>query len=100
MKHSFVKLTSFMLLIIFVGILGLGLTADASLHHGMYHGFDCFSAGCGPVEHMVMHSYIVSSTPQGLGVIFEAQALFLTDKMSLQNPELSVESPPPKISLV
>lgn len=94
------KLISFILLIAFVSLLGFSLIIDNNSHDKYSNHSDCFGVNCGPVEHMVQHDYIVEQINERGVSIISNQRAFIADEMPPQLTYLSLESPPPKISLV
>jgi hypothetical protein len=93
------KLISFGLLIIFVGLLGFGLILGNLQNQHMNHT-GCFGAGCGPVEHVVYHSYIVSELANSSASADFNRPLVIAGSSLPQAPYIKQESPPPNFFLV
>jgi len=96
---NIVKITSFTLLIVFIGLFSFGLMVDDITSQHMSH-VDCFGAGCGSVEHVVMHGYLVSSRVDERKNIAFYQYTFVFNESAPQTLEVDIESPPPKSFLV
>ena len=96
---NIIKITSFTLIIVFVGLFGFSLVIDRMASQHMSH-VDCFGTNCGPIEHVVMHNYLMVDTNNEGGYI-ESYHQYFSDSDSLhQSPENIKESPPPKFFLV
>ncbi len=98
MKYT-IRTISFVLVIVFAGLIAFGLVVSAVDTSESDHVADCFGTGCGPVEHVVMHSYIVSDYSRA-----PYSALYYSRQSDIDNtfvfPEIAIKSPPPKLSLV
>lgn len=95
------KIIAFTLLVAFFGLLTLGTIVDKSTSLNQHNGsVDCFGATCGPVQHVVMHNYLVAEAIDSGEQIESRHQNFIYSDSLPQFPTIETESPPPRISLV
>lgn len=100
MKNSSTSL-SLIMLVVFLGLLGLGIVAANSPFYGSpQDSLDCFGAGCGPVEHVVLHNYLVPGISGSVSAVLSLYNIFSSDFSSPQRVDQNIDTPPPKFSLV
>ena len=98
MIPKLIKITSLSLLLIIIGSFALGIIADKTAQPGMNHS-NCFGPGCGPIGHLVLHSYTFSETASTVSSPFHKTSLLLFEKQTPGAPSLDLEAPPPEFSL-
>ena len=100
MKFVF-KTTAVSLFIVFFGLIALGaVTGMDSGINGHDDGIDCFGAGCGPIEHVVMHSFFIPGNNIGDKNIEKTDYTALRDNDAISSRGVMIEPPPPKFSIV
>ncbi len=99
MKFVF-KTTAVSLFVIFVVLISFGaITGMDSGINGHDDSIDCFGAGCGPIEHVVMHAFLVPRKNLGYKNIEKTDYTALRDNYAISSSGIMIEPPPPKFSI-
>jgi len=90
------KFISLVLLVAFFGLLTLGTVVDKPTNLSQHSdGVDCFGVGCGPVEHVVLHNYLVAEVVGEIKNDESRQQTLVENNSIPQNNFIVPETPPP-----
>jgi hypothetical protein len=97
MNHL-IKTTSFILLVAFIGLLGFSFVINNMNGQHASH-VDCFGVGCGPIQHIVFHTFVL---PNAQELSVREFNLAKTDLLTSRPAFLvkAPDTPPPQFSLV